>query len=87
MRGQAVYAIDSRPVAATWRDFSGALTAWTPLFVPAAGVVMEPEACCHGAIVAQNVAPGGFGIEVTSLIQTGDLIELDGRRGSVIICS
>ncbi|MGC6509130.1 MAG: PEP/pyruvate-binding domain-containing protein [Myxococcota bacterium] len=64
--------------------------AWTPLFVPAAGVVMEMGGMLsHGAIVARECGtPAVSGIEgITSFIQTGDLVELDGRRGSVIICS
>ena len=64
--------------------------AWTPLFVPAAGVIMELGGMLsHGAIVARECGtPAVSGIErITTLIKTGDILELDGRRGSVVICS
>ncbi|MBI1818237.1 MAG: hypothetical protein HYR72_24920 [Deltaproteobacteria bacterium] len=59
---------------------------WTPYFLPAAAIVMDlGGALSHGSIVAReygipavvNVGPA------TQIIRTGDLIEVDGRRGEV----
>jgi pyruvate,water dikinase len=61
---------------------------WTPYFVPAAGIVMDMGGLLsHGSIIAReygmpavvNVGPA------TSLIATGDLIEVDGDAGAVRI--
>jgi phosphohistidine swiveling domain-containing protein len=62
--------------------------AWTPYFLPAAGVVMDMGGILsHGAIVAReygipcvvNVGPA------TKIIQTGQIIQVDGNRGVVRI--
>ena len=59
---------------------------WTPLFLRAAGVVTEVGgALSHGAVVARE-----FGLPAvvnvlgaTTLLKTGDMIEVDGNRGEV----
>lgn len=61
---------------------------WTPYFVPAAGIVMDMGGLLsHGSIIAReygipavvNVGPA------TKLIETGDLVEVDGDAGVVRI--
>jgi phosphohistidine swiveling domain-containing protein len=62
--------------------------AWTPYFLPAAGVVMDMGGVLsHGAIIAReyglpavvNVGPA------STIIQTGQVIRVDGDRGTVTI--
>ena len=62
--------------------------AWTPYFLPAAGVVMDlGGVLSHGAIIAReyglpavvNVGPA------SKIIQTGQTIRVDGDRGTVTI--
>jgi phosphohistidine swiveling domain-containing protein len=62
--------------------------AWTPYFLPAAGVVMDMGGVLsHGAIIAReyglpavvNVGPA------SKIIQTGQTIRVDGDRGTVVI--
>ena len=62
--------------------------AWTPYFLPAAGVVMDMGGVLsHGAIIAReyglpavvNVGPA------SKIIQTGQAIRVDGDRGTVTI--
>jgi len=62
--------------------------AWTPYFLPAAGVVMDMGGVLsHGAIIAReyglpavvNVGPA------SKIIQTGQTIRVDGDRGTVTI--
>jgi phosphohistidine swiveling domain-containing protein len=62
--------------------------AWTPYFLPAAGVVMDMGGVLsHGAIIAReyglpavvNVGPA------SKLIRTGQTIRVDGNRGTVTI--
>ena len=62
--------------------------AWTPLFIPAAGVVVETGGVLsHAATVARE-----FGIPavaqirgVTSLIPNGATVTLDGAAGTVTV--
>jgi pyruvate,water dikinase len=62
--------------------------AWTPYFLPAAGVVMDMGGILsHGAIIAReygipavvNVGPA------SKIIRTGQLLRVDGDRGTVTI--
>jgi len=59
--------------------------AWTPLFVNAAGLVLEcGGALSHGAIVAREMGiPAVVLPDATSLLQEGQTIAVDGHRGSV----
>ncbi|MCH9732820.1 MAG: hypothetical protein K0U84_24705 [Actinomycetia bacterium] len=62
--------------------------AWTPIFMNAAGVVLEVGGLLqHGAIIAREYnLPAVSGISrVTDLIQDGDLLEVDGTNGRVRI--
>lgn len=61
---------------------------WTPYFLPAAGIVMDMGGMLsHGSIVAReygipavvNVGPA------TKIVKTGQMIEVDGTRGTVRI--
>jgi pyruvate,water dikinase len=61
---------------------------WTPYFIPAAGIVMDMGGMLsHGSIIAReygipavvNVGPA------TSIIQTGQVLEVDGDNGTVRI--
>lgn len=64
--------------------------AWTPIFINAAGVVLEIGGILqHGAIIAREYGiPCVSGIrEATRMIQDGDLLEVDGTNGSVRIIS
>jgi pyruvate,water dikinase len=57
---------------------------WTPLFVNAAGVILEVGGMLqHGALVAREYGkPCVAGIEnVTSIFQDGQMIEMDGSSG------
>ena len=59
---------------------------WTPLFVPAAGLVMEVGGLMtHGSVVAREYGiPAVVGVdECTTKIQTGQRIRVDGDRGLV----
>jgi pyruvate,water dikinase len=61
---------------------------WTPLFLTAAGLVMEMGgSMSHGSVVAREYGiPAVVGVESASVrIQTGQLIEVDGGRGLVRI--
>jgi pyruvate,water dikinase len=59
---------------------------WTPLFLNAAGIVLEVGGLLqHGAVVAREYCkPCVAGIEdVTSLLKDGQLVEVDGTNGRV----
>jgi len=59
---------------------------WTPLFLNAAGVILEVGGLLqHGALVAREYGkPCVAGIEnVTSLLQDGQAVELDGTNGTI----
>jgi pyruvate,water dikinase len=59
---------------------------WTPLFLQAAGLVMEVGgAMAHGAIVAREYGlPAVVGVRgATTSIRTGQLITIDGAQGTV----
>jgi pyruvate,water dikinase len=59
---------------------------WTPLFLTAAGLVMEMGgAMSHGAVVAREYGiPAAVGVpEATERITTGAIITVDGSRGTV----
>ncbi|KAL7441494.1 hypothetical protein ACHAXM_011541 [Skeletonema potamos] len=61
---------------------------WTPLFINAAGVLMEIGGPMqHGAIIAREYGiPCVSGIDnATKLVEDGDLLELDGSSGTVQI--
>jgi phosphohistidine swiveling domain-containing protein len=61
---------------------------WTPLFLTAAGLVMEMGgAMSHGSVVAREYGiPAVVGVDSASLrISTGQTIEVDGGRGIVRI--
>jgi pyruvate,water dikinase len=61
---------------------------WTPLFLNAAGLVMElGGAMAHGAIVAREYGlPAVVGVAgATARIVTGSRITVDGASGTVII--
>ena len=61
---------------------------WTPLFLTAAGLVMEMGgAMSHGSVVAREYGiPAVVGVDSASLrIKTGQTIEVDGGRGVVRI--
>ncbi|MCC6383162.1 MAG: hypothetical protein IT304_11705 [Dehalococcoidia bacterium] len=63
---------------------------WTPLFIPAAGVVVEVGGVLsHAATVAREFGiPGVSGVrDATRIIQTGQLITIDGNTGTVTIHS
>jgi pyruvate,water dikinase len=62
--------------------------AWTPYFVPAAGVVIEQGGLLsHGSIVAREYGlPAVTNVaSATRIIRTGDLVQVDGSRGRVLI--
>jgi len=59
---------------------------WTPIFINAAGVVMEVGGPLqHGAIIAREYGiPCISGLDnATTLIKDGDLIEIDGSAGTI----
>jgi pyruvate,water dikinase len=59
---------------------------WTPLFLSAAGLVMEVGGMMtHGAVVAREYGiPAIVGVDrATTRLQTGQLIELDGSAGEI----
>ena len=59
--------------------------AWTPLFVNAAGLVLEcGGALSHGAIVAREMGiPAVVLPDATNLLQEGQIVAVDGHNGSV----
>jgi len=62
--------------------------AWTPYFLPAAGVVMDQGGVLsHGAIIAREYGlPAVVNVGPASrLIRTGQLLRVDGDRGTVTI--
>jgi pyruvate,water dikinase len=62
--------------------------AWTPIFINAAGIVLEVGGLLHhGAIIAREYGiPCVSGLrDATSIIKDGDLIEVDGTNGFVKI--
>jgi pyruvate,water dikinase len=61
---------------------------WTPLFLTAAGLVMEMGgAMSHGSVVAREYGiPAVVGVDSASVrIETGQTVEVDGTRGVVRI--
>jgi len=60
-------------------------TAWTPLFVNAAGLVLEcGGALSHGAVVAREMGlPAVVLPDATSLLADGQTVTVDARRGLV----
>lgn len=61
---------------------------WTPLFMTAAGLVMEIGGMVtHGSVVAREYGiPAVVGVhEATTRLKTGDRVRLDGAAGKVII--
>jgi pyruvate,water dikinase len=63
---------------------------WTPLFVPAAAVVVEMGGVLsHAATVAREFGiPGVSGVkDATRIIKTGQVITVDGNAGTVRIVS
>ena len=64
--------------------------AWTPYFIPAAGVVMDLGGILsHGAIIAREYGiPAVVNVSgATRIIRTGQEIRVDGDRGTVTILS
>ena len=64
--------------------------AWTPLFLHAAGLVMERGGILsHGAVVAREYGvPAVANIpNATRLIADGEMLQIDGNQGIVSICS
>ncbi len=62
--------------------------AWTPLFLAAAGLVMEVGGLMtHGSVVAREYGiPAVVGVtDVTSRLQTGQRVRVDGTAGKVEI--
>ena len=59
--------------------------AWTPLFVNAAGLVLEcGGALSHGAIVAREMGiPAVVLPDATNLLREGQIVAVDGHNGSV----
>ena len=59
--------------------------AWTPLFVNAAGLVLEcGGVLSHGAIVAREMGiPAVVLSDATNLLQEGQVVAVDGHNGSV----
>ena len=61
---------------------------WTPLFLTAAGLVMEMGgSMSHGAVVAREYGlPAVVGVpDATSRIRTGQWVTVDGAAGSVVV--
>ncbi len=61
---------------------------WTPLFVTAGGLVMElGSTMSHGVVIAREFGiPAVVGVKnATRIIQTGQLLMVDGGKGSVYI--
>ena len=63
---------------------------WTPLFVNAAGLVVEVGGLLsHGSVVAREYGlPAVVGVDgATKRIRTGDRVRIDGARGVVTVLS
>ena len=61
---------------------------WTPLFLTAAGLVMEMGgSMSHGAVVAREYGlPAVVGVpDATSRISTGQWVTVDGAAGTVVL--
>lgn len=61
---------------------------WTPYFVPAVGIVVDMGGMLsHGSIIAREYGiPAVVNVgDATSVISTGDLVEVDGDHGIVRI--
>ena len=61
---------------------------WTPLFLSAAGLVMEVGGMMtHGAVVAREYGlPAIVGVDqATTRLQTGQLIRIDGSSGEIVL--
>jgi rifampicin phosphotransferase len=61
---------------------------WTPLFINAAGLVMDiGGALAHGSVVAREYGiPAVVGVrQATTKLQTGQLVRVDGNRGIIEI--
>ncbi len=61
---------------------------WTPLFLTAAGLVMEVGGMMtHGAVVAREYGiPAVVGVDqATTRLKNGQCISLDGTSGSIIL--
>jgi len=62
--------------------------AWTPYFIPAAGVVVDQGGILsHGSIVAREYGlPAVTNVgSATRIIRTGDRVQVDGNLGRVTI--
>jgi pyruvate,water dikinase len=62
--------------------------AWSPYFITAAGVVIEQGGILsHGSIVAREYGlPAVTNVaSATRVIHTGDLVQVDGKRGCVSV--
>lgn len=62
--------------------------AWTPLFLAAAGLVMEVGGLMtHGSVVAREYGiPAVVGVhDATTRLRTGDRVRVDGTNGSITI--
>ena len=62
--------------------------AWTPLFLPAAAVVVNVGALMsHAVIVARELGiPCVVAVDgATQRIRTGDLVEVDGTAGTITV--
>ena len=63
---------------------------WTPLFLSAAGLVMEVGGMMtHGAVVAREYGiPAVVGVnQATRRLQTGQVVRVDGSSGQVVVLS
>ena len=61
---------------------------WTPLFLTAAGVILEVGGTAsHGAVVAREYGiPAVVGVQgACTLLASGDLVTLDGSSGNIIL--
>jgi pyruvate,water dikinase len=61
---------------------------WTPLFMTAAGLVMEKGgAMSHGAVIAREYGiPAVVGVAgALERVRTGDRVEVDGDAGQVTV--
>ncbi|MDO8848950.1 MAG: PEP/pyruvate-binding domain-containing protein [Coriobacteriia bacterium] len=61
---------------------------WTPYFIPAAAIVVDMGGMLsHGSIIAREYGiPGVVNVgPATTLINTGDIVEVDGSRGVVTV--
>jgi phosphohistidine swiveling domain-containing protein len=63
--------------------------AWTPLFLAAAGLVMEVGGMMtHGSVVAREYGiPAVVGVhQATTRLETGQRVRLDGNKGIIEVC-